>query len=182
MHKLAAAHVWAEEKILDMLVEEDHSTAQMLLEDLPLYPDLETLEIESSELSDEDLMMVPHVCETVRYLNLKGNLLKSPWIFLTTKFPNVFHLDIRDNRHLTFEPVQELADLFKDLEYRNLRILQVDDTLYRNNYEQILAVCPYLRQLNGDFYRLPRAIPSPPPLVETDGDDEVFIMESDKEE
>ncbi|KAL6735857.1 hypothetical protein Aduo_006263 [Ancylostoma duodenale] len=41
MHRLAAAHVWPKEKILDMLVEEDHSTAQMLLENLPLYPDLE---------------------------------------------------------------------------------------------------------------------------------------------
>ncbi|KAL6743238.1 hypothetical protein Aduo_016304 [Ancylostoma duodenale] len=41
MHRLAAAHVWTEDQMMDILVEEDHPTAQMLLEDLPWYPNLE---------------------------------------------------------------------------------------------------------------------------------------------
>ncbi|EYB96883.1 hypothetical protein Y032_0146g2558 [Ancylostoma ceylanicum] len=88
MQKVADAHIW-QEMVLDMLVEENHNAAKVMLEDLRLYPDLETLEIESSDLTDEDLMTVDHVASTVRYLNLRGNSLHCPWIFLTTKFPNV---------------------------------------------------------------------------------------------
>ncbi|RCN29381.1 hypothetical protein ANCCAN_24861 [Ancylostoma caninum] len=70
----------------------------MLLEDLRLYPDVEAIEIERCRLTDSDLMEVDFVAASVKFLNLRGNELVHPWIFLPTKFPNVFHLDLRGNR------------------------------------------------------------------------------------
>ncbi|EYC05654.1 hypothetical protein Y032_0081g1502 [Ancylostoma ceylanicum] len=40
MQKVADAHIW-QETVLDMLVEEDHDAAKVMLEDLRLYPDVE---------------------------------------------------------------------------------------------------------------------------------------------
>ncbi|KAL6726823.1 hypothetical protein Aduo_008754 [Ancylostoma duodenale] len=70
MHRLATAHVWAEDTILDILVEEDHPSAQMLLEDLPLYPDLEISGLQ---------MRLENQCVTiVRTKNQASKLTRAP--------------------------------------------------------------------------------------------------------
>ncbi|KAK6018924.1 hypothetical protein OSTOST_15458 [Ostertagia ostertagi] len=89
--------------IVDLLIRNDKSAALEALRNLWSYRLLETLHLESCDLSDQDLESIRPGSTCVKYVCLRNNQLVHPWSTLAKNFPALNYLDCRENRWLTMD-------------------------------------------------------------------------------
>ncbi|KAK6024144.1 hypothetical protein OSTOST_10051 [Ostertagia ostertagi] len=89
--------------IVDLLIRNDKSAALEALRNLWSYRLLETLHLESCDLSDQDLESIRPGSTCVKYVCLRNNQLVHPWSTLAKNFLALNYLDCRENRWLTMD-------------------------------------------------------------------------------
>ncbi|KAK6009592.1 hypothetical protein OSTOST_25470 [Ostertagia ostertagi] len=89
--------------IRDLVIKRDKAVAPEALRNLWSYRLLETLHLESCDLSDQDLESIRPGSTCVKYVCLRNNQLVHPWSTLAKNFPALNYLDCRENRWLTMD-------------------------------------------------------------------------------
>ncbi|KAK6018928.1 hypothetical protein OSTOST_15456, partial [Ostertagia ostertagi] len=89
--------------VVDIVIRNDKAAALEALRNLWSYRLLETLHLESCDLTDQDLECIHPGTTCVRYVCLRNNQLVHPWPTLAKMFPALDCLDCRENRLLTMD-------------------------------------------------------------------------------